>query len=54
MVGDGYSIFTYRMRLTTDLLNEILSYGSRLTVLNPPELRAMVASELRKALKPYE
>ncbi len=35
-------------------LNEILSYGSRLTVLNPPELRAMVASELRKALKPYE
>lgn len=42
------------MRITPDLVEEILSHGPRLTVLEPPELRAMVASELRGALAAYE
>ncbi len=54
IVHDEYSIFYYRMRITPDLVEEILSHGPRLTVLEPPELRAMVASELRGALAAYE
>lgn len=53
VVHDGFSIFYYRMRLTQDLLTEILSYGSRIAVLEPPELKAMVATELRNALQHY-
>ena len=51
---DRYSIFYYRMRITPDLVEEILSHGPRLTVLEPPELRAMVQTELRQALQAYE
>lgn len=36
VVHDSYSIFTYRMRLTDDLVQELLGYGARLTVLEPP------------------
>lgn len=53
IVHDTYSIFNYRMRVTPDLVEEILSHGPRLTVLEPPELRAMVATELRHALDAY-
>lgn len=51
---DQYSIFEYRMRVTPDLINELLSYGSRITVLSPPELRAQISAELRKSLSSYE
>lgn len=54
IVHDRYSIFYYRMRITPDLVEEILSHGPRLTVLEPPELRAMVQTELRQALQAYE
>lgn len=54
VVHDTYSIFHYRMRVTPDLVEEILSHGPRLTVLEPPELRTMVASELRQALDAYQ
>jgi len=53
-IHDHYSIFHYRMRITPDLVEEILSHGPRLTVLEPPELRAMVVTELREALAAYE
>lgn len=53
VVHDKYSIFYYQMRLTADLVEEILSHGPRLTVIEPPELRAMVATELRAALATY-
>ena len=53
MLGDGFSVFTYRMLLTADLLNELLSYGSRIEVLSPTELRTAIAAELRKALDAY-
>ena len=53
MVHDAYSIFTYRLRLTPDLVAEILSHGPRLTVLEPPQLRAMVKQELKATMDNY-
>lgn len=53
MVTDKYSIFTYRMRITRDLVSELLSYGPEVEVLAPVELRAMMRNELEKALLPY-
>ncbi len=53
MVTDKYSIFEYRMRVTRDLVKELLSHGSSVEALEPPELRAMLKTELEKALAPY-
>lgn len=53
-VSNGYSLFNYRLRLTGDLVNEILSFGPSVTVVSPPELRAMVTSQLRESLANYE
>lgn len=53
MVTDKYSIFNYRMRVTPDLIQELLGYGGRIEVLEPKELRAMMKTELEKALAPY-
>ncbi len=50
---DDFSIFTYKLRLTPDFVAELLSYGPKVTVMSPPELRAMVVSELRAALDSY-
>lgn len=54
IIHDDYSIFYYRMRLSPDLVSEILSHGPRVEVIGPPELRAQVQAELREALKPYD
>ena len=54
MVHDNYSVFTYRLRLTPDLVQELLSYGPRITVEAPAELRAMMVQNLRDALRNYE
>lgn len=51
---DDYSLFTYRLRITDDFVEELLSHGPRLTVLEPPELRAKMQDELGQALKAYE
>lgn len=53
-VGDGFSLFTYRLRLTDDFVAELLSYGPRITVLEPPELRTMIKTQLREALAQYD
>ena len=53
VLHDLYSIFYYRMRITPDLVEEILSHGPRITVLEPPELRNMIAEALSDALKNY-
>lgn len=53
-VADDHSIFTYRLLLTADLRTELLSYGSRIEVLEPPELRTALADELRAALAAYQ
>lgn len=53
MVHDEYSMFTYRMRLTPDLVKELLSFGPNVTVISPPELRAMVTEQLKATLDNY-
>lgn len=53
-VHDDYSIFTYRLKLNYELTHEILSLGSEVTVLDPPELRLMVTQELRNTLAQYD
>jgi len=53
-VHDGYSVFTYRMRITADLIEELLSHGPSVEVLSPPELRRAVADALRATLRLYE
>ena len=53
VVHDNYSIFHYRMRLTYDLRERLLSHGSNVEVLSPPELKAQIVDELRRALTQY-
>lgn len=53
VVHDNYSIFTYRMFNTYDLRQAILSYGSNVEVLQPPELRTMIREELQHSLDAY-
>ncbi len=50
---DNYSIFHYYMRNTYDLQERLLSHGSSVEVLGPPELKAQIVSELKKALENY-
>lgn len=53
-IHDEFSIFYYRMRISPDLVEEILSHGARIEVLEPPELRAMIKDELADALRQYQ
>lgn len=53
-VHDSYSIFRYKMCTTYDLKEEILSHGSNIEVIAPPELKLQVKNELRQALNNYE
>lgn len=54
MVNDRYSVFTYRLRITSDFVAELLSHGPRITVLSPPELKTMVKADLKAALEAYD
>lgn len=51
--GEGV-IFTYKMKITYDLREKILSMGSNVEVLAPAELKMQVKEELRKALDQYK
>lgn len=53
-IHDEFSIFTYRLRITTDFVQELLSCGPDVTVLEPPTLRAMMVESLTKTLENYE
>lgn len=53
-IHDSYSLFYYKMRITDDFVEELLSHGSRVTVLEPPELRARMRQELSDALRAYD
>lgn len=53
-VHDDYSIFTYRLQLNYELAHEILSMGDSVMVMEPPELRAMVLTELQNTLAQYQ
>lgn len=54
VVHDGFSIFYYTMLISQDLVQELLSYGQRLTVLQPAELRALITADLRASLTNYK
>lgn len=51
---DSYSVFHYHMRITYDLREELLSHGSAIEVLQPPELKTMICDELQHALAHYQ
>lgn len=53
-VADRYSLFTYRMRITDDFMAELLSYGPKVTVMEPKVLRTMVAKSLAESLAEYD
>lgn len=53
MLNDEFSLFTYTMRISQDLVAELLSYGPKVTVLEPRELKVMMEKELRDALANY-
>ena len=52
-IHDQYSIFRYKMRLTYDLMEELLSHGSNIEVLSPPELKLQIITQLQAALNNY-
>ena len=51
--GSDYSVFTYRLKINYELVHELMSLGDGVKVLEPKELRIMVANELKKALQQY-
>ena len=53
-VHDTHSIFTYVMRNTYDLRERILSHGSNVEVLSPPELKAQITDEIKKMAALYK
>lgn len=52
-IHDKYSIFYYRMFITYDLIQQLLSYGANIEVLQPAELRAAMIQRLQEALALY-
>ena len=54
VVHDHYSIFSYKMRITYDLKEELMSHGASIEVLEPKELKTLIRTELEQALKNYE
>lgn len=54
MLHDAYSIFYYKLKLTPDFVQELLSYGPRIKVVSPPELKAMMVENLTQALNNYK
>ena len=53
-IHDKYSIFSYTMRNTYDLRERLLSHGSSIEVLEPPELKAQIINEMQQALDNYK
>ena len=53
-VHDQYSIFTYKMRITYDLKEELMSHGASIEVLEPQELKTLILTELEQALNNYK
>ena len=54
VVHDDYSILTYKMRITYDLKEEIMSHGATIEVLEPKELKTLIRDELERAIKHYQ
>lgn len=54
VIHDSYSIFYYKIKITPDFIQELLSYGPKITVLSPPEVCAIMVDSLRTSLANYE
>ncbi len=54
MIHDSYSVFYYKLRITPDFVQELLSYGPQVIVMEPPELKAMMVSSLKETIAGYE
>ena len=53
-VHDHYSVFFYKMRITYDLKEEIMSHGASIEVLEPKELKMLIRNEMEQALQNYQ
>ena len=53
-IHDEYSIFSYWMRITYDLKEELMSHGASIEVLEPMELKMIIRDELQRALQNYQ
>lgn len=53
MIHDSFSDFHYRLRITPDLVRELLSFGPSIEVIAPPQLRAMMEDSLTQTLARY-
>lgn len=53
-IHDHYSLFSYKMHNTYDLRERLLSHGSSVQVLEPPELKTQIVEEMKKAIAKYE
>lgn len=51
---DDYSLFNYKLKLTRDLVQELMSRGSDIEIIAPMELRTMMINELHATLNHYE
>lgn len=54
MIHDEFSNFAYHLRITDDFVAELLSYGPKITVIAPPELRAIMRDRLASSLDNYQ
>lgn len=54
LTADDYSIFSFKVKLNYELVHEIMALGDAVKVLEPLELKVMVADELRRALAQYD
>lgn len=53
-VGDGYVTFGYRMSITYDLVQELMSLGREIEVIAPQRLRDELKEKLQAALAQYD
>ena len=51
--GPEYSIFTYKLKINYELIHEILSFGSFVTVEAPTELKVQVMNEMQRMIANY-
>ena len=52
--NEHYSLFSYRLKPTFDFMQELLSHGSTVEVLQPLSLRKDIADKIRKMVKHYK
>lgn len=51
---ETHTVFKYEMKITNDLIKEILSYGADVEVMSPQSLRSKIEKHLSAALQKYK